>query len=122
MRVRGFAEFVFAESARLGFARACERAAIDPTAEHPEAWVVDDRRISFAVDADMSAEEMRAYENLLRELASDATSGEFELRPENAPRVVEVIGRAESGSPARVSGSQDLAEGAPTIPVSVRRR
>lgn len=122
MRVRGFAEFVFAESARLGFARACERCPIDVVADHPEAWVVDDRRISFALDVDMTADEARIYENLLRELAGDATSGEFELRPDNAPRVAEVVGLAKSGSPARGSGPQDLGEGSPTIPISQRRR
>ncbi len=113
---------MFAESARLGFARACEKCPVDVMADHPEAWVIDDRRISFALDAEMSADEVRVYEGLLRELASDATSGEFELRPENAPRVSEVIGLAKSGSPERASGPQDLAETTPTIPIAQRRR
>lgn len=122
MLVRGFAEFVFVESARLQFARACERCSADVTAEQPQAWVIDERRISFALDAEMSADEMRVYESLLRDLASNASSGEFELRPENAARVFEVIGLANSGIPERASGPQDLGEATPTIPIAQRRR
>jgi hypothetical protein len=104
VRIQGFAELVFEESARLSMARVCERAPVDVSLVHPEAWVVDDRRISFALDATLSEPEVAEYEAFLKDLSSEARSGEFELRVDGQRRVFERIGAVESGSPTRASG------------------
>jgi hypothetical protein len=104
VRIRGFAELVFDDSARLIMARVCERAPVDVTLLHPEAWVVDERRISFAIDTDLSEHELAEYEAFLRDLASEARVGELELSVDGQRRVFERLGSFESGSPSRASG------------------
>ncbi len=108
MRVRGFAELTFGDSARFSFARACERGS-DVTLDHPEAWVVDDRRISFAIDCEMQLGEIDAHRRLLEDLATEAKAGEAYLDVEGQERWVVVVGQATSGAPGgRTSGSEDL--------------
>lgn len=51
----GFADLAFTESARLAFARAAELAETDAHEEHPEAWVIDDRRIVFSAESAASS-------------------------------------------------------------------
>jgi hypothetical protein len=104
VRTRGFAELVFDESARLIMARVCERAPVDVTLLHPEAWVIDDRRVSFALDADLSDVELAEYEAFLRDVASEAQVGELELSVDGQRRVFERLGSFDSGSPSRGSG------------------
>jgi hypothetical protein len=109
VRVRGFAELTYADSARLSFARACERAPIDITLEHPHAWVVDDRRISFALDADLAAQDLAAHRALLEDLAKEASSGEAYLDAEGLERWSLLVGQAVSGVPLeRTSGAEAL--------------
>jgi hypothetical protein len=109
VRVRGFAELTYGESARLSFARACERAPADITLEHPHAWVVDDRRISFALDADLTAADLAAHRALLEDLAKEASSGEAYLDAEGQERWSLIIGHAVSGVPLeRASGAEAL--------------
>lgn len=99
MQVRGFAELMYRESARLGFARACERVEHDAAVDHPNEWVIDDRRISFALDRDLSPLELQLYQRLLEELLRDAASGEVMLTPEGRPRWAVSVGHAASGVP-----------------------
>ena len=109
MRVRGFAELTYAESARLSFARACEKAPIDITLEHPHAWVVDDRRISFALDADLGAAEVAAHRSLLEDLVREASTGEAYLDVDGQERWALTLGHAVSGVPReRASGAEAL--------------
>jgi hypothetical protein len=124
VRVRGFAELVYRDSARLVFARACEACAVDVALDHPEAWVVDDRRISFALDLDLSEAELAAHEALLLDLAAEAASGEVELLPQGGKRFFALAGQLSSGTPVRGSGPLEIVTeaGTPTIPVSSRRR
>lgn len=109
MRVRGFAELTYAESARLSFARACEKAPIDVTLDHPHAWVVDDRRISFALDSELGGADLAAHRALLEDLAKEASSGEAYLDVEGQERWSLLIGQAVSGVPLqRASGAEAL--------------
>jgi hypothetical protein len=116
VRVRGYAELVFEESARLIVARVCERAPVDVTLQHPDAWIVDDRRVSFALDADLSDAELADYDAFLRDIAAEAQAGELELCVDGQRRLFERRGSLESGSPARASGpASDAAR--PTVRV-----
>lgn len=90
---------MFQESARLSFARACERVAHDVTVEHPHAWVVDDRRVSFAIELEMSGAELQDHQRLLEELAREASSGEAFLAPDGHERWSVLIGHTQSGVP-----------------------
>lgn len=111
MRVRGFAELTYGESARLSFARACERAPIDITLGHPHAWVVDDRRISFALDADLSAGDLAAHRTLIEDLAKEASAGEAYVDAEGQERWSLIVGQTVSGVPIeRASGAEALDE------------
>lgn len=111
MRVRGFAELMFRESARLGFARACERVSYDAAVDHPDEWVVDDRRISFALERELSMLELQLHQRLLEELLRDAASGEVMLAAEGQPRWGVTVGNPTSGVPgapnSHVSGARD---------------
>jgi hypothetical protein len=106
VRVRGFAELTYAESARLSFARACEKAPADITLEHPHAWVVDDRRISFALDAELTGADLAAHRALLEDLAKEASSGEAYLDTDGQERWSIIMGQTVSGVPLeRASGA-----------------
>lgn len=76
LRWTGSAELLFEGSARLAFAKALEEAQTDVDREHPEAWVVDDRTISFSVTSETTLAVLDAYKRLLRGLLDRATSGE----------------------------------------------
>ncbi len=109
MRVRGFAELTFRESARLIFARACERVGGDVTVDHPQAWVIDDRRISFAVEMEMSQGDLDAHCRVFEELVREATSGEVVLDAEGKERWARWAGHVASGVPdQRTSGTAPL--------------
>ncbi len=82
MKVRGHAELTYEESAGLSFARAVERSGSDPSRDFPEAWVVDERRIWFSLDADIAPAQLHAHRRLLEELVREASSGEARLDPE----------------------------------------
>lgn len=120
MRVRGFAELTYTESARLSFARACEKAPVDVTLDHPHAWVVDDRRISFALDTDASLADVAAHRALLEDLVKEASAGETYLDVEGQERWSLIVGQAVSGVPVeRTSGAAALDE--PTIDLTTIR-
>jgi len=109
VRVRGFAELTYGDSARLSFARACERAPVDITLDHAHAWVVDDRRISFAIDLELGQAELSAHRLLLEDLAKEATGGEAYLDAEGQERWSLVAGHVQSGVPiGRSSGAAAL--------------
>ncbi|NUP04433.1 MAG: hypothetical protein HOW73_00040 [Polyangiaceae bacterium] len=120
MRVRGFAELLYRDSARLSFARACERIDHDVSLDHPEAWVVDDRRISFSMDCDMSLLDLQRYQRLFEELARDAIGGELALEGEGQPRWVVPIGQASSGIPGARSSETTSIDTADTDVTAVR--
>ena len=79
MRVRGFAELLFADSAGLALAQALERAQTDIDREVPEAWVVEDRRVRFALDAEVSVASLDAYRRVFEQLIEIAEAGEATL-------------------------------------------
>ncbi len=54
LRWSGYANLAFAESAWLAFARAAELGETDVHEQHPEAWAIDDRRVTFAVETESS--------------------------------------------------------------------
>jgi hypothetical protein len=114
VKVRGFAELTYRESARLSFARACERLDHDVTLDHPEAWVVDDRRISFSLEASMSPVERQLHQRLLEELCREAAAGDAYLAPEGVARWVGHAGMATSGIPGKPVSERTLIEEADT--------
>jgi hypothetical protein len=73
---RGNAEFAFDEQGELAMARAVEEAHTDVDHAHPEAWVIEDRRISFHLELDSDVASLDAHKRLLSALAHHATSGE----------------------------------------------
>lgn len=79
MRVRGFAELVFSDSARLAFLTALERAQTDVDQRAPDAWVIDDRRIRFAFEGEVVLATLDAYRRLLEHLIEQAAGGEASL-------------------------------------------
>jgi len=90
---------MFHESARLSFARACERVARDVSVDHPDAWVVDDRRVSFAIESEMSSADVQHHQRFLEELAGEARGGEAYLAPEGHERWAILVGHTQSGVP-----------------------
>jgi hypothetical protein len=109
MLVRGYAELGFVESAGLSFARAIERAHADPTVDHPAAWVIEDRRIVFSVEAEMGPIEIDAHRRLLEEMVREASTGEAYLDMPNgerwARRALMVASGVPRGHPMYVEGS-----------------
>ena len=79
MKLRGFAELVFAESARLAMVRALERAHADCDQEHPEAWVFEDRRLVFSLDLEVDRASFEAHRRLLDALMDEASGGDASL-------------------------------------------
>lgn len=98
MKVRGFAELVFADSAGLAFAQALERAQTDIDQEVPGAWVVEDRRVRFALDADISVASLDAYRRLLEQLVEAADGGEATLDLESGEKWSRHVGDSEAHS------------------------
>ena len=76
MRWSGYADLVFAESAWLAFARAAELADTDVHEEHSEAWVIDDRHLTFALEHESGRPHVDALERFLGLLTMQAESGE----------------------------------------------
>lgn len=79
MRVRGFAELVFSDSARLALVSALERAQTDVDQQAPDAWIIDDRRIRFAFEGEVTVAVLDAYRRLLNQLIELAEAGEASL-------------------------------------------
>lgn len=117
MRLRGFAELTFEDSARLALVRAGERAHSDVDQVHPAAWAVEDRRIVFSLDEDLPRAGFEAHRRLLDELVAEAASGEASLDfgPPDDP-TNERWSRHVSGSGThRVAHDSDEAAAMPTI-------
>ena len=76
VRWTGFADFGFAASARLAFARALERAETDAHEDTPDAWVVEERRVAFSFDGETSVAVLEGCKRLLGALAAEAHAGE----------------------------------------------
>jgi len=123
MRVRGFADLSFEESAGLSLARAVERAATDPMHDRPEAWIVEERRISFSFEGELLQTELAAHRRILEELCREASSGEARLEPENSTRWEVVVAPAKSTAPraeeSGIAGSNSDIE-MNTIPTGTR--
>jgi hypothetical protein len=81
LRWSGFAEFAF-DDARLAFARAAELADTDAHELHPEAWVVDDQRVTFSLDAESSRPVLEGMKRFLGLLALQAQRGEAVIEVE----------------------------------------
>lgn len=79
MRVRGFAELVFADSARLAFVSALDRAQTDVDQQVPDAWIIEDRRVRFAFEGEVVLATLDAYRRLLDQLIELAEAGEANL-------------------------------------------
>lgn len=82
VRWTGFADLSFAESARLAFARALEAAEADAHGSFPDAWVIEDRRVSFSVTVDTSRPVLEGIQRLLGELVLSAVSGDAFIESE----------------------------------------
>src|SRR5204862_4058941 len=65
VRWSGFADLTFASSARLAFSRALEQAETDVNEHQAQAWVIEDRRISFSIDAEASRHALEGTRRLL---------------------------------------------------------
>ena len=76
VRWSGFADLVFTESAWLAFARAAELAETDVHEQHPDAWVIDDKHLSFSLAAETSRTAVEAMKRFLGLLALQAQEGE----------------------------------------------
>lgn len=76
LRWSGYADFSFPESAPLAFARAVELAETDTHEEHPDAWVIEERRVSFSLEAESSRQAIESIKRLLDLLALQAVQGE----------------------------------------------
>jgi hypothetical protein len=98
MKVRGFAELVFADSAGLALAQALERAQTDIDKEAPDAWVVEDRRVRFAIEADLSVASLDAYRRLLEQLVESAEAGDATLDLASGEKWSRHVGDSETHS------------------------
>lgn len=76
LRWNGYAELAFAESAWIAFARAVELAEADAHEQHPEAWIIDDRRITFLLETESGRALIEGTKRFLGLLALQAESGE----------------------------------------------
>jgi hypothetical protein len=76
VRWTGFADLTFVDSAHLAFARAAEQAATDVHLDRPEAWVVEDRHVSFSAEIDAGLPVLEGTKRLLGALVLQAISGE----------------------------------------------
>lgn len=76
LRWTGFAELSFGESAHMAFARAIEHAQTDAHAELPDAWVMEDRRLSFSATAESSRPVLEGIRRVLAALVLDAVAGD----------------------------------------------
>jgi hypothetical protein len=103
MRVRGQAVMQFEQSARLCFASGLERAHTDVDVRHPEAWVVEDRRIELSIDGELGAADAAAYRRLLEALLDEAVGG-FAVLELGTERWERRRGQGGSGAP-RMEGS-----------------
>ena len=75
-RWSGFADLAFAESAGLAFARAAELAETDVHEQHHDAWVIDDRHLSFSLETESGRATIEAMKRFLGLLALQAQEGE----------------------------------------------
>ncbi len=101
-RWSGFADLVFAESASLAFARAAELAETDVHEQHNDAWVIDDRHLSFSLEAESSRASIDAMKRFLGLLALQAQEGEAAIEiPDTRERWLRAA--------ASPSSSEDLA-------------
>lgn len=92
------------------------------TVDHPEAWLIDDRRISFALDAELTASEVAAHQRILEEIGKLATSGDTFLDVEGQDRWAMRFGSSPSNMhpvPGRPS-SVDATETADTDITAIR--
>ena len=85
VRWSGFADLTFASSARLAFSRALERAETDVNEHQAQAWVIEDRRISFSIDAETSPHVLEGTRRLLGALVLDAVAGEAVVEVTTSP-------------------------------------
>src|SRR5262245_7765154 len=83
LRWSGFADLVFPGSARLALARAVERAGTDVVEKHPDAWLVEDRRIAFALADETGRAVLESVKRLLEELVDAACGGEAYIETAN---------------------------------------
>lgn len=75
-RWTGFADLTFAESAHLAFLRASEVAGAEAAAELHGAWIIEERRIAFAIEHDGSRAVIDGVKRVLGALVLEARSGE----------------------------------------------
>lgn len=79
IRWKGTAELTFAKSARLAMIRAVEETHTDVDQVYPDAWMVDDRTVSFHIALESSPAVLESHQRLLAALAQRASSGEAVL-------------------------------------------
>jgi hypothetical protein len=83
VRWTGFADLSFGESAHMALARAIEHAQTEAHAELPDAWLVEDRRLSFSVTTETSRPVLEGIRRVLAALVLDAVAGDVSLEVEH---------------------------------------
>lgn len=76
LRWSSYANLRFAESALHAFARAAELAETDVHEQHGEAWVIDDRHLTFSLETESTRSVIEAMKRFLGLLALQAEAGE----------------------------------------------
>ena len=110
VRWSGWAELTFAQSALLAFARAAELADTDVHEQHPEVWVIDDRRVTFELETEGSRTDVEAMKRFLALLALQAEDGEATVEVAE-PR--ELWQRRAPSAPLRLPGEGGESESPP---------
>lgn len=111
-RWTGYAELSFAQSARLAFARAVDQAETEAHGEFPDAWVIEDRQISFSVTAESSRPVIDGIQRLLGILVLSAVSGEAVVESEQPAERWSRRAAAPSISKEITIGEESADEGA----------
>jgi hypothetical protein len=96
MRVSIFGDLVFEESAGIRFECALDACHSEAAVDHPEAWLIDERRIAIELAATLSLESADELRRFLDVLAIEAIEGEVVMVREGMPRWTRVAG-PESG-------------------------
>jgi len=116
MRWSASVAFEFETSAHLHLARALEIASSDGPPGGPDAWAVDDRRITVDASLDSPRPIVEAAFHVLEHLAEMAISGEAVFESQAHGR------RAMRANARTLPELPDIRDELPTLPMAPRRR
>jgi hypothetical protein len=118
LRWKAYADLRFRESAHLALARAVEESASEAFTSLPDAWLVEDRKITLHAVAETPLAEMLALKQLVIALLRAADHGEAVIE---VPPFERWIGRAPVGALHAAPGSSPSAGGPRDVGQSVPR-